>query len=395
MGDVILTINAGSSSVKFAQYTVGEDGALTPEAEGQLEGIGTHPHLYAKESGGDVLIDGEPDEVLFDGRGPTGELIRRLLNHQNLLAVGHRVAHGGEFDRPIFCTEENFAKMEALTPLAPLHQPYNLAPIRMVNREFPGLFQVACFDTMFHRGHRPAIEHFAIPLALYDEGIRRYGFHGLSYEYIARTLRKTMPEIARGRVVVAHLGSGVSMCGISNGKSVDSTMGFTALDGLPMGTRSGEIDPGVILYLLQQKGWSDKQVERLLYKDSGLKGLSGISNDMRDLETNPDPNAQLAVENFVYRIAFELAGLASSMGGIDALVFTAGIGEHSKTVRAKVLEGSAWLGFELDPERNDANGPLITTPGSRLPAFVIPTDEQLMIARHTFDTIAEQVALFS
>jgi acetate kinase len=275
------------------------------------------------------------------------------------------------------------ATLETLVPLAPLHQPNNLAPIRAMRARLPGVPQVACFDTSFHRGHPEVADRFAIPDAMYRQGVRRYGFHGLSYEYVASRLPEIDPALARGRVIVLHLGSGASMCALEAGRSVDSTMGFTALDGLPMGTRPGQLDPGVVLHMMTTLGMDARQIERILYHESGLKGLSGISNDMRDLEASDAPAAKLAIDYFVYRIAKEAGALAAALGGVDGLVFTAGIGENSARIRARVCARCAWLGVELDPAANEAKASRITTPTSRVPAFVVPTNEELMIARHT------------
>jgi acetate kinase len=274
-----------------------------------------------------------------------------------------------------------------LGPLAPLHQPNNLAPIRSILAQFPELPQVACFDTAFHRGHGALADHFAIPEKFYAEGVRRYGFHGLSYEYIASRLPDVAPEAAAGRVIVAHLGSGASMCALSAGRSVESTLGFTALDGLPMGTRSGQIDPGVLLYLLDQKGMSIAEVQQLLYHGCGLKGLSGISNDVRELQASQDPRARFALDYFVYRIGLYAGMLAAALGGLDAFVFTAGIGENSANIRERVAEKLAWLGVALDPAANARQAQLISQPRSRVALYVIPTDEELMIARHTLAMI--------
>ncbi|HEY7577828.1 MAG TPA: acetate/propionate family kinase, partial [Acetobacteraceae bacterium] len=310
---------------------------------------------------------------------PDGPLDRRAL-----IGFGHRVVHGGpDMAVPVLVDAATLAKIEALEPLAPLHNPPAVAVLKALSELMPGQPHVACFDTAFHRGHPPVADRFAIPDALYREGVRRYGFHGLSYEYIAGALAERVPDIALGRVVVAHLGSGASMCALAGGRSVDSSMGFTALDGLPMGTRSGSLDAGVILWLQEQKGWSVDQVERFLYADCGLKGLSGVSNDMRTLLASEAPLAKLAVDYFVYHVARTAGALAAAMGGIDGLVFTAGIGERSPEIRARVVHRLRWLGFSLDEAANQAGGPLLTRPDSALPAYAIPTDEELVIARHT------------
>jgi acetate kinase len=302
----------------------------------------------------------------------------------NLVAVGHRVVHGGpKYDRPVIVDQTVVANLEQYVSLAPLHQPNNLAPIRALMKSRPELLQVACFDTAFHHGHSPVADHYAIPERFYAEGVRRYGFHGLSYEYVAQRLRGIAPSVAAGRVIVAHLGSGASMCALKDGRSVESTMGFTALDGIPMGTRPGQIDPGALLYLVTEKGMTPKAVEDLLYHDSGLKGLSGISNDMRDLEASSDARATLAIEHFVYRIGLNAGMLAAALSGLDAFVFTAGIGENSATIRARIAETLAWLGAVLDPAANVDGKWRISRPESRLALLVVPTDEELMIAQHT------------
>ena len=300
------------------------------------------------------------------------------------MAVGHRVAHGGpKYSEPVVVTSALLHELERLSPLAPLHQPNNIAPIRAILERQPDVLQVACFDTAFHRNHPDVADRFAIPETLYDEGVRRYGFHGLSYEYIAKRLPVVAPEVADGRVVVAHLGSGASMCAISAGKSVDSTMGFTALDGLPMGTRAGQLDPGVVLYLTSEKKMSVKEVEHFLYHDCGLKGLSGISNDVRELLASSDPRAKRALEYFVYRIVLFTGMLAAAMNGIDGFVFTAGIGENAPAIREAVVRRLSWLGFELASQANAKGELRISRERSRVACYVIPTDEELMIADHT------------
>jgi acetate kinase len=292
--------------------------------------------------------------------------------------------HGGvRYSGPAIVTPEVLADLRALVPLAPLHQPYNLGAIEAVFARLPGVPQVACFDTSFHRGQPAVAELVALPADIRAEGVQRYGFHGLSYEYIASVLPETAPEIASGRVIVAHLGSGASLCALRAGKSVDSSLGFTALDGLCMGTRPGALDPGVVLHLFQGLGRSAKDVETLLYKKSGLLGISGVSNDMRDLLESAEPDARLAVDYFVYRAAREIGGLAAVLSGVDGLVFTAGIGENSPEIRRRIGEACAWLGVEIHAEANERRGPRISTVGSRVSAWVIPTNEELMIARHT------------
>jgi acetate kinase len=393
MADAILVLNAGSSSLKFSVYTVGEAGRLDLAADGQIEGIGTSPRFVAEDGHGRVLVerrwpedrDARHDRFLRE----LGGWLREHLAGGALIAVGHRVVHGGiDFSAPVLLDDAVLAKLEALCSLAPLHQPHNLAGIRAVVAALPELPQVACFDTAFHRGHPDVAERFAIPRTLHDEGVRRYGFHGLSYEYIAKRLPEVAPEIAGGRVVVAHLGSGASMCAIRAGRSIDSTMGFTALDGLPMGTRCGALDPGVPLHLARAHAMDTDAIERLLYHDCGLKGVSGISNDMRDLLASDDPRAAEAIALFVYRIRRELGALTAALGGLDGLVFTAGIGERSAPIRAMVCRELDWLGLHLDRVANERGGPCISTADSRASAWVIPTDEELMIARHTLAVLA-------
>jgi len=392
--DTILVVNAGSSSLKFQVFAT--DGAqdLRRLVKGQMDGIGTRPRLRADAADGKRLIDRSypPGEVpdLPTAIGATATWLRETQKVQ-LLAVGHRVVHGGpEYDRPVLVDQEVVTRLDRYVSLAPLHQPNNLAPIRALLARRPDLPQVACFDTAFHRGHDALADHYAIPERLYAEGVRRYGFHGLSYEYIAERLAQVAPDVADGRVIVAHLGSGASMCALAGGRSVESTMGFTALDGLPMGTRPGQIDPGVLLYLFAEKGMTAVQVQDLLYRECGLKGLSGVSNDVRDLEKSADPRAAFAIDYFVYRVGLNAGMLAAALGGLDAVVFTAGIGENSVTMRARIAEKLAWLGVALDAAANAAGKLLISRPDSRVAVYVIPTDEELMIARHTLALLAKR-----
>ena len=349
----ILVVNAGSSSVKFQIFGI-EGGVPRRLIKGQLDGIATRPRLSAKGSDNSSVIDKTyaPDEIA-DVPAAIGVVASWLRETQNfeLVAVGHRVVHGGpKYDRPVVIDEAVVANLEQYVSLAPLHQPNNLAPIRTLMKTRPELLQVACFDTAFHHSHSAVADHYAIPEHFYAEGARRYGFHGLSYEYVAHRLREVAPTVAASRVIVAHLGSGASMCALANGRSIESTMGFTALDGIPMGTRPGQIDPGVLLYLLSEKGMTPAAVQDLLYHDSGLKGLSGISNDMRDLESSSDPRARLAIDHFVHRIGLNAGMLAAALGGLDAFVFTAGIGENSPTIRARIAETLAWLGAWQNPD---------------------------------------------
>lgn len=384
--DTILVVNAGSSSVKFQIFAVNVGGNPLRQIKGQVDGIGSRPRLRATNANGEVVAErAYPGELVPDvsaALAVAGSWLRDELRIAPV-AVGHRVVHGGaSYDKPALIDHGVVGRLEKLIPLAPLHQPYNLAPIRSILTNFPDLPQVACFDTAFHRTHAKVADSFAIPQGLYDEGVRRYGFHGLSYEYIANVLPERAPEIAMGRVIVAHLGSGASMCALSGGKSVESTMGFTALDGLPMGTRPGQLDPGVVLYLLTTKGMSASEAQNFLYRDCGLKGLSCVSNDMRELLDSSDPAAKFAIDYFVYRAALSVGLLTAALEGIDAFIFTAGIGENSSVIRMRIAEKLGWLGIELDPEENAKNALRISR-ADGTPVYVIPTDEELMIAKHT------------
>jgi len=387
----ILVINAGSSSLKFQVFAI-VDGALERRVRGQIDGIGVRPKLRAKDAAGAVLVERDYDTAAVpDLPAAIGEMRDWLqsLGGFTLAAIGHRVVHGGpDYAEPVLIDAAVLDRLAHYQDLAPLHQPNNLAPIRLAMQIAPHLPQVACFDTAFHRGHPPYADCYALPRRLYDDGVRRYGFHGLSYEFIAERLCAVAPAIASGRVIVAHLGSGASMCALSGGRSIECTMGFTALDGLPMGTRPGQLDPGVVLYLIDQKGMSVKAVTDLLYREAGLKGLSGVSNDMRVLLDSGDPNAAFAIDHFVHRTALSAGEFAAALGGLDAFVFTAGIGEHSPAIRARLCERLAWLGAEFDAAANEAGAECISTPASRVALYVIPTDEELMIARHTLALIA-------
>jgi acetate kinase len=393
--DTILVVNAGSSSVKFQIFALDDDGGLHRQIKGQVDGIASRPRLRAADVSGGTLADrAYPIENIPDvpaALAVAGSWLRDELRISPL-AVGHRVVHGGpRYDRPVLINHAVVTSLEAFEPLAPLHQPYNLAPIRSLLTRFPNLPQVACFDTAFHRGHGDLADHYAIPRQLFDEGVRRYGFHGLSYEYIAKILPEVAPAIATGRVVVAHLGSGASMCALRGGRSVESTMGFTALDGLPMGTRPGQIDPGVMLYLISSKGMSGADAQNFLYRECGLKGLSGVSNDMRELQDSDDPRAAFAIDYFVYRAALNAGMLAAALQGVDAFVFTAGIGENSAGIRARIAERLGWLGVELDPAENAKHALRISRRGST-PVYVVPTDEELMIAQHTVSLLRDAFA---
>ena len=395
MSRLILVVNAGSSSVKFQAFALAGAG-LEMRLRGQIEGIGTHPSLTARDAQGASLAD-HPLEA-SQARDPAACLaflaswLQQAMQGAQLVGVGHRVVHGGsKYSAPMRINRAVLEELEALVPLAPLHQPFNLGPIRSLLDSRPGLAQVACFDTAFHRTQPILAELFALPRRYYDDGVRRYGFHGLSYEYIAQRLPSVAPEIALQRVVAAHLGNGVSLCAMQGARSVATTMGFTALDGLPMGTRCGDLDPGVVIYLARERGMSMDQIESLLYRQSGLLGLSGLSNDMRELLASDSADARLAVDYFVYRVARGVGGLAGAMGGMDALVFTAGIGENSPEIRARVCWRLGWLGLDFDPEANVAGAARITRPDSRVSAWVVPTDEELMIAQHTRDVLGLRI----
>jgi acetate kinase len=384
MDDLALVLNAGSSSVKFCLYQQPAAGQWHVVARGQIEGIGTSPQLLVKNADGEYL---EKRAVTAgDGSAAVNELaawLRAKFADSRVRGVGHRVVHGGaHFTGPTLVTPEVLSALQKLTPLAPLHQPYNLAAIEAVCERLPTVPQVACFDTSFHRGQPAVAELVPLPKEIRQTGVQRYGFHGLSYEYIASVLPQVAPEIAGGRVIVAHLGSGASLCALRAGKSVDSTLGFTALDGLCMGTRPGSLDPGVVLHLFQGLNLPVKEVEAILYKKSGLLGISGISNDMRILLDRTEPEARLAIDYFVYRAAKEIGALTAVLGGLDGLVFTAGIGENSAEIRRRICAASAWLGIQLDEPANAVGASRITKPVSPISAWVIPTNEELVIAQH-------------
>ena len=385
---LIGVINAGSSSLKFSFYE-GEKRLLA----GQVDGIGVNPKASATGPASETIA---PPEVAGKKTAAPSELLpalipwaREQLGGRRLAALGHRVVHGGlHHSRPARVTPELLAELEALVPLAPLHEPHNLAPIKMALQLNPDLPQVACFDTAFHRTAPEVEQAFALPYSFYDEGIRRYGFHGLSYEYIASVLPQRAPDIAGGRVVVAHLGNGCSACALQNRVSIATTMGFTALDGLPMGTRCGELDAGVVLHLIRQKHMQADALVDLLYRRSGMLGLSGISSDFRELLASDEPRAHFAVEVFCYRVARHIASLASALGGLDGIVFTAGVGENAAPVRSAICRACAWLGLELDEAANRGHKERISTPNSRVAAYVVRTDENMMIARHARALVA-------
>jgi acetate kinase len=394
MADAILTLNAGSSSLKFSLFEIGPSNVMKLISHGLSELEGQQQHFLAKDPAGKVLTEERwiPKDQHFQ---PVLEHLIEWtegnLGQDHMIAVGHRVVHGGaDHDRPELVTKPLLEALDRLTPLAPLHEPHNLAPIRAIMAARPNLPQVACFDTAFHHTMPVVATRFALPREYEEAGVRRYGFHGLSYEYISRRLRDIAPALAKSRVIAAHLGNGASLCAMQDGRSVDTTMGFTALDGLMMGTRCGALDPGVILYLEQQRGMTAKQIEDLLYKQSGLLGVSGgISSDMRNLLASKDPRADEAVELFVFRIVREIGALTSSLGGLEGIIFTAGIGEHAPEIRARVCARLGWLGVALDEKANARDGDVISTPQSRVAVRVVPTNEEAMIAHHTLDTIRQ------
>ncbi|MHC5113029.1 MAG: acetate/propionate family kinase [Planctomycetota bacterium] len=387
MSEMILTINAGSSSVKFAVF---DAGAPEPElvARGQVEGIGTAPHFVARDAEGHLLAESYWESVGGGGHARAFRQIEQWLpsvvEGRPLLGVGHRVVHGGtRYTQPVLIDDEVIAELTRLVPLVPLHQPHHLAAIRAVADVHPEVPQVACFDTAFHQDRPEVSTRLGLPFEMHERGVRRYGFHGLSYEYIASRLASIAPDLVRGRVVVAHLGSGSSMCAIRDGRTVETSMGFSGLDGLPMGTRCGALDPGVPLFLLGGERMPVQDLEDLLYKRSGLLGISGVSNDMRALRASDDPRARDAIDFYVYRIGQELGALTASLGGLDALVFTAGVGEHDADLRAAVCRDAAWLGVEIDEAANEQHAPRISAGDTSPSVWVIPTDEERMIAMHT------------
>jgi acetate kinase len=391
LDSVILTLNAGSSSLKFAAFALVEGGEPSVLASGEIEGIG------ATAEGSVTTASGEKSALSFDASARRVdheaamsailEWLKQPGYDSSIAAVGHRIVHGGaDYSEPVLINDATLAKLRALIPLAPLHQPHNIAGVEAAMRSFPSTPQVACFDTAFHRAHPFIHDTYALPRSYYDEGVRRYGFHGLSYEFIVRKLRKIAPEVARKAVIIAHLGNGASMCAVHDGRAIATTMGFTALDGLSMGTRCGQIDPGVALYLMAEKKMSVDEVSDLLWKNSGLKGMSGISQDMRELEASDCPAARDAIAYFVSRIRRELGALAATVNGAEAIVFTAGIGEHSWKVREAALKDMEWMGLHLDAEANRAGAQVVSAKGSPTTVFVIPTNEELMIAEHTVAT---------
>ncbi|MBN3786676.1 acetate/propionate family kinase [Burkholderia sp. Ac-20353] len=389
--DVILVINAGSSSVKFSVFAVA-DHALGPICHGNFEEIHTEPHVRIGNAHGETLDEKRwPRDTRLGHDGAIGFMFDWLRSHSagyTPIGIGHRIVHGGSlYANPVRVDDEVIANLDTLVPLAPLHQPHNLAALKLVAERQADLPQIACFDTAFHHGQPAVATQFALPREITRQGVRRYGFHGLSYEYIASVLPRYDERAARGKTVVMHLGNGASMAALANGKSVASTMGFTAVEGLPMGTRSGTVDPGVLVWLMDHHHMGARDIEALLYRQSGLLGVSGISSDMRTLLDSSDPAAEEAVALFCYRVSRELGSLAAALGGLDSIVFTAGIGEHAAAIRERVCRAAAWLGVSLDPDANAHHGPRISTPGSAVSAWVIPTDEELMIASHTLDLL--------
>jgi acetate kinase len=388
---MILTLNAGSSSLKFAAFRVVTGGEPDLLASGQIEGIGAITKGAVKTVSGELIeLSFDRSQTHVDHEAAIGAILdwlKRAGYDSSVVAIGHRIVHGGpDYAKPVLIDDATLTKLKALIPLAPLHQPHNIAGVEAAMKAFPSTPQVACFDTAFHRAHPFISDTYALPRSYYDDGVRRYGFHGLSYEFMTRKLRAISPQIAREDVIIAHLGNGASMCAVHDGRPVASTMGFTALDGLSMGTRCGQLDPGVVLYLMAEKKMSADDISDLLWKDSGLKGMSGISQDMRELETSDSPAARDAIAYFVSRIRRELAGLAATVNGAEAIVFTAGIGEHSWKVREAALTDMEWMGVHLDAEANRANAQIISAKTSPTMVFVIPTNEELMIAEHTVST---------
>jgi acetate kinase len=396
MSERIAVINAGSSSIKFAIYEAGQQGDDLL-FRGQLEQIGVAPCLHAEDARGEVLAGSSWPADSLDHAGAAKKVLNtcvELLHGRPVSAIGHRVVHGGmDFGTPVRLDKNVIASLAKLVPLAPLHQPHNLAVIEAIAEAAPRIPQVACFDTAFHRTQPHVAQQFAVPRKYTEAGLRRYGFHGLSYEYVSTHLRAINPELAKGRVIIAHLGNGASLCALREGRSIASTMGFTAVEGLVMGTRCGSIDPGALLYLMDTYGMDARAIEDMIYRRSGLLGVSGISADMRRLRSASDPAASEAIELFVYRAVREIGSLAAGLGGLDGLIFTAGIGQNDPATRAEIAAGCGWLGVQLDPERNARSKGLISTDASRVSTWVIPTDEERIIAHHTMIVLGLAAAL--
>jgi acetate kinase len=392
MHGCVAVINAGSSSIKFAIY--GGEHYRSLAFRGQVEQIGLSPHLHIMSASKETVVDRHWRAAEIDHRMATLEILRtasELIGGMPVVGIGHRVVHGGlRFAAPVRIDDSIMTALAALAPLAPLHQQHNLTPISVIMEQAPQIPQVACFDTAFHRTQKNLAQLFALPRRFSEAGIRRYGFHGLSYEYVTSRLAQVAPELVEARLIIAHLGNGASMCAVDHGRSVANTMGFTAVDGLVMGTRCGAIDPGVIIYLMDAYGMNARAIETLVYRQSGLLGISGISSDMRTLRASSDPAATEAIALFTYRIVREIGSLAAALGGVDALIFTGGIGENDAAPRADVSEGCRWLGLELNHERNNDGATRISTDASRMSAWVVPTDEEQMVARHTVSELGLQ-----
>ena len=394
MPEAIAVLNAGSSSIKFSLFVIRDDKEEL-HVRGQIEGIYTTPRFVTKDRDGAILAEKSwPEDTKLGHDGALDHLfnyVRAEFSGYRLLGVGHRVVHGGlSYTEPVRLNPQVLVTLEQLIPLVPLHQPHNLAPVRLLLERRPELPQVACFDTSFHRTNPQIAQLYALPLEYADEGVIHYGFHGLSYEYITSVLPTFDTKAASGKTVVLHLGNGASLCAMENGRSVTSTMGFSSIEGLVMGTRCGALDPGIILYLMDNRGMDVRAIEKLVYTQSGLLGISGVSSDMRTLLASEDPRARLAVDLFLYRIRRELGSLVAALGGIDALVFTGGIGENAAVIRERICHDAAWLGVELDADANERGCPCISTTGSRVQAWLIPTNEELMIARHTRRVIEKE-----
>lgn len=397
MSGCIGVMNAGSSSIKFALYSA--SGEMDLLFRGQVEGIGVSPHLNVKDARGGTVIERTWPAHGFNHEAAAREILTTaagLVSGTSVTGIGHRVVHGGiRFDAPIRLDRDTLEALAELEPLAPLHQPHNLAPIRTILDAAPHIPQVACFDTAFHRGQPHVAQSFALPRRLTEAGVRRYGFHGLSYEYLVSRLHALCPKLASGRVILAHLGNGASLCAVRHGRSVASTMGFTAVDGLMMGTRCGALDAGVILYLMREHQMDAAAIEDLIYRKSGLLGVSGVSSDMRTLRASSDPAAREAIGLFVYRIIREAGSLVAALGGIDGFVFSGGIGENDAATRAAVIEGCRWMGAALDPEYNARGEGRISAETSEIPVWVIPTDEERLIARHTMHVLGAELLMRS
>jgi acetate kinase len=393
MGECIAVMNAGSSSIKFALYRAEHDPELI--FRGEVEKIGISPRLSVKDASGQALVQREMAPEGFDHQAATNlifDTVIGLTQGERVRAVGHRVVHGGtDYSAPVVMTPAILASLMQLTPLAPLHQPHNLAAIRAISEAAPHIAQIACFDTSFHRAQPHLAQLFALPRKYTDSGIRRYGFHGLSYEYVVEELQRTAPGLADGKLVIAHLGNGASLCAVDRGRGIASTMGFTAVDGLMMGTRCGTIDPGALLYLMDEHGMNARDIEDLIYRCSGLLGVSGISSDMRSLRASNDPAAREAIDLFVYRVVREIGSLVAALGGLDGLIFTGGIGAHDRATRSEIVAQSGWLGMRLDEPRNATGNGRISSSESAVEIRIVQTDEERMVARQTASLLTEAV----